>query len=221
MSRWWNEFTAAVAETIPPVLLVLLLLVVATVVAVLWYWYPAWVRRPRLRGWRPRWPRLRWRWPRWRWPGWRWPTGLWARWRRRRADSPDPAAAEPAEEMPELPATDFANLADRLAAEGRYAEAVRERLRGMVRVLIERGIVHQQPGWTVTELAAAASARRPALAGPLGEAGMIFSDIWYGQRPADAAHDARMRDLAATVSAAVAQPAGPHAVTIRQPVGAS
>jgi hypothetical protein len=209
--RWWNELVGAIGAVIPLSAVVLILFVVASIVATLWYFFPAWVPRrwPRLR--RPRWRLRRPRW-RWSWPGWlRWP-------RRKRATQPpdEPAApAEPSgdEEVPELPAATFVDLADRLAAEGRYAEAIRERLRGMVRELIERGVLEHRPGWTVTELAAVAAGRRPAVDGPLTAAGAMFSDIWYGDRPARAEHDARMRELARALSTALAGAA--------QPVGAA
>jgi hypothetical protein len=211
--RWWNELVGAIGTVIPLSAVVLILFVVATIVAALWYLFPAWVPRrwPRLR--RPRW---RLRWPRWHWR-WRWPG--WLRWRRRKraTEAPDepPVPAEPSgdEEVPELPATTFIDLADRLAAEGRYAEAIRERLRGMVRELIERGVLEHRPGWTVTELAAVAASRRPAVAGPLTAAGALFSDIWYGDRPAHAEHDARMREWAGALRAALAG--------TRSPVGAA
>ncbi|WP_146167977.1 DUF4129 domain-containing protein, partial [Micromonospora sp. MH33] len=90
-----------------------------------------------------------------------------------------------------------AGLADRLAAEGRYAEAVRERLREMVRLLVARQLVEPRPGLTVTELTTAVGRVRPGVRPTLHAAGTIFSDLWYAQRPATAAHDHRMRDLAA------------------------
>jgi hypothetical protein len=173
----------------------LLLFVAATLVALLWYFFPAWIPR--------RWPHLRM--PRWRFrkPAWRW------RWRKpawRRASKAAEVPAEPVEgdEVPELPAATFADLADRLAAEGRFAEAIRERLRGMVRELIERGVLEHRPGWTVTELAAVAAGRRPQVAGPLTAAGQIFSDIWYGERPAGVEQDNRMRAHVAAQTAALA-----------------
>jgi hypothetical protein len=191
---------------VPLPLLVLLLLAAAIVAGLLWYFFPRWVPR-RL----PRFGRPHWRWPslrrrgRWKW-SWRWL--LW--WRRKRKKEPvEPSGdVEPsADELPDLPVEAFVSLADRLAAEGRYAEAVRERLRAIVRGLVDRGVLQHRPGWTVTELARAAAMARPAVDAPLGEAGGIFSDIWYAQRPADAAHDARMRLLAEQVTHAVtAQP---------------
>jgi len=202
--RWWTELVGALGAVFPLSAVVVILFAVASIVAALWYFFPAWVPR-RWPRWRLRWPR--WRSPRWHWPRWRWPG--WLRWRRRKRApkaAEEPAgAAEPSgdEEVPELPATTFVDLADRLAAEGRYAEAIRERLRGMVRQLIERGVLEHRPGWTVTELAAVAAGRRPAVAGPLNAAGALFSDIWYGDRPARAEHDARMRELARELSAAL------------------
>jgi hypothetical protein len=233
VSRWWNDFVAAVGDAIGLPLLVLLMLGTATVVAALWYWFPDWIPRrwPRLR--RPNWRRPRWRlprlrWPRWRWPDWRWPAVRWPRWRdlwlrlrrKRTADEPEePEIPEPVAgaELPDLSAAAFVSLADRLAAEGRYAEAVRERLRAIVRELVERGVIEHRPGWTVTELASAAAAVRPAVAGPLGEAARIFSDIWYGQRPADAGHDARMRALTADVHHAVTNANGAVPVAAGSP----
>jgi hypothetical protein len=188
MSRWWTELVAALGDVVPLSLVALLLVLAAGLVAAGWYWWPAWVPRrwPRLRRPRLRWPRWRLRRPRWRWP-----------WRRKRdAGTPEPVAT-PArdDELPDLPAAAFVSLADRLAAQGRYAEAVRERLRAMVRELVDRRVVEHRPGWTVTELAGAAGRIRPAIDAPLREAGGVFSDLWYGQRPATELHDRRMREL--------------------------
>jgi hypothetical protein len=219
MSRWWTEFVARISDTIALPLLLLILFVGAAILAMLWYWFPAWVPRrlprwhwPRLRWprWRPRWPRwqLRLRWPRFRWPRLRlrWPKLRWP-WRRRTKKQPQPVA-EPMEvavvddELPDLPVVAFTSLADRLAAEGRYAEAIRERLRAIVRDLVDQRVIEHRPGWTVTELAIAAAQARPAVAGPLDAAARVFSDIWYGQRPASAEHDASMRQYMAEVGQA-------------------
>ncbi|MBO4205645.1 DUF4129 domain-containing protein [Micromonospora echinofusca] len=203
MSRFWNETIAAFGDLVPggvPVLLLLLFLLTG-LVSVLWYSWPAWLpwrwswrfrgsrsradkadRRRRF-GW-PRLGRLRFR---WRWP-WR---------RRNRPVTVTPAL--PDDELPDLPASTFALNADQLAAAGRYAEAVRERLRAIVRDLVERQVLAPVPGWTVTELAAAAGRARPATAGPLRAASELFSDIWYGQRPATADDDRAMRELAEQV----------------------
>jgi D-serine deaminase-like pyridoxal phosphate-dependent protein len=130
----------------------------------------------------------------------------WPRWRWRRA-APEHADLPP-DRLPDLPAAALAHSADELAAQGRYREAVRERLRAIVRDLVERDVITHRPGWTVTELAVAAGRARPATAAALAAASEIFSGIWYGQRPADAWQDAAMRDLAARVRAGLEQRVG-------------
>ncbi|GAB4049624.1 DUF4129 domain-containing protein [Catellatospora paridis] len=179
--RWWNEAVAAFDDVIPFGLAAFLLLLLAAVAGVLWYTFPAWL-----------------------------PT----RWRVRRerpAGEPvrdvEPADDRPsadedgggAEELPTLAPEVYLSQADRYAAEGRWAEAVRERLRAMVRELVDRGVVEHVPGWTVTELARAAGGARPELGPALQGATGIFSGIWYAQRPATAGDDEQMRGHLATV----------------------
>ena len=191
MSRWWTETVAALGDVVPLPLAALILLAVALLAALAWYFFPAWVprrlprftiprlRRPRLR--RIRLPRLR---------------LLRFRRRARRPRTDPPSVRLPSPRLPE-PAAAGPGLADRLAAEGRYAEAVRERLREMVRLLVVRQVVEPRPGLTVVELTEAAARTRPQVRPALDAAGAIFSDLWYAQRPATAAHDRRMRELAA------------------------
>jgi hypothetical protein len=189
VTRTWDELAAAVFDVVPPGVLLLLLLVAAGVVAALWYWFPAWVPR---------------RWPRWR---------LRLRWPRRKRKRPA-TPAESAETAPLItvpqPADettvvvrDGMSLADRFAAEGRYAEAIRQRLRDTVGDLVAARVVAPQPGWTAAELAAMAAAQQPGVAGPLGAATELFSEIWYGDRPAYRDHDEHMRTLTAQVRAGV------------------
>jgi hypothetical protein len=185
VSRSWDEFVAAVFDVVPGQVVLLLLLVAAGVSGTLWYTFPAWVPR--------RLPRFRWK-RRARKPK-----------RAKTKPVPEPVltAAQP-ESEPEVPLPAGAlSLADRLAAEGRYAEAIRQRLRDTIRDLTTAGIVAPQPGWTAAELAAVASARRPAVAWPLGSATELFSEIWYGDRPAQQTQDDRMRDLTGQVREAV------------------
>jgi len=201
MIRGWNEFVAEIGDTLGLGLTVLFMLLAAGLVAAGWYFWPRWL--PSRWRWRQRTGSGRgWRWPKLRWPRFRWP------WRRRRkAPTEDPLAdlvPHETEGLPDLPVETFVSLADRLAAEGRYAEAVRERLRGIVRELVDAGVVGNLPGYTITELASAASRARPPVRLPLDAASLLFSDIWYGQRPATAAHDAQMRGYAAQVHAALA-----------------
>jgi hypothetical protein len=77
----------------------------------------------------------------------------------------------------------------------------------MVRGLIERDILPSSPGWTVMELARAGGRARPAMAEALNAAASVFSEIWYGLRPATAADDAAMRTYATAVAAVAAEPA--------------
>ena len=188
MTRAWDELVAAVFDVVSPINVLLLLILGAAVVAALWYWFPAWVPR--------RLPRWRLRWPRWRWPK-----------RRKRVKASEVKAPEAvitaAEEEPALVPVGDLSLADRLAAEGRYAEAIRQRLRDTLRELVAARLVPPQPGWTAAELAAMASTQRPAVAWPLGNATELFSEIWYGRRPASHAHDEQMRALTDQVRAAL------------------
>ena len=186
MTRAWAIFLDALDDAFGLAWTVLLLFLFAIVFGVLHYFYPRWVPK--------RFPRFR------------------------RRPKPEHEAAvvdaaavavepEPDPEpesgagLPDLPSHVFASLADRLAAEGRFAEAVRERLRAIVRGLVERRVLEHQPGMTVTELAHAAASVAPSVDAPLRNATVIFSDIWYGERPATAEHDHRMRQLAAEVNA--------------------
>lgn len=198
--RAWNELVALLGDIVPVPLLALILAVLTTVTALLWYWWPQWLPR----GGRDRSGRRGRRTGR-RWPGWRWPRFAGFRfWRRRRRRRAPAAWTElPGEELPELPARALTLSADELAAQGRYKEAVRERLRAVVRELVEREVIEYRPGWTVTELAGVAGQARPPTAPPLGAATDIFSRIWYAQQPASASDDVAMRAHAERVRAAL------------------
>ncbi len=214
MSRRWTEFVAAVGDRVGLGTAGLLLLLAAALAGAAWYWFPGWLpwhwwsrlvgflraHRPGRGDTRGRW---RPHWPRWRWRAWRWRAGRLRR-RRRRQPQAEPAVPEPGLELPDLPAQSFLSLADWLAGQGRYAEAVRERLRAIVRVLVDAGIIVNTPGATITELAAAASAARPAVRPALAGASLVFSDIWYGQRPAGQQHDLQMRGYGRDVDAVLA-----------------
>jgi hypothetical protein len=184
MTRAWAEFLEVLSSLIGLPLLVFSLLLLSVLGGVLHYFYPRWVPT--------RFPRLR------------------RRNAKKKAKQGKPEPVELTEEelatldgegLPDLPAQVFLTLADRLAAEGRYAEAVRERLRAIVRGLAERRAVEVLPGMTVTEVAHAAAAVAPRVEPPLRGATGIFSDIWYGQLPATAEHDTLMRQYAAEVDA--------------------
>lgn len=76
--------------------------------------------------------------------------------------------------------------ADAAAARGDYAQAVRERLRAVVRELEDRGVLDPRPGRTADEVARDAGAAVPALAEDLRRAVAVFDEVWYGGRPATA-----------------------------------
>lgn len=215
MSRFWNETVAALGDFTPGgvPMIALALFLLAALVAVLWFWWPAWLpsrwpavgrtgRRSRRSG-----RKRRFRWPRLGRLRWRW------RWRRRRASTARVIVPDlPDDQVPDLPAAVLALSADELAAAGRYKEAVRERLRAIVRDLMERQVIAPAPGWTVTELAGWASRARPGLAAPLSTASDIFSDIWYGLRPATADDDRAMRERAEQIRQSLDGPSAgiPH-----------
>ena len=188
MTRGWAELLQLLDDTIGVPLLVSGLLLLSVLGGVLHYFYPRWIPA--------RFPRLR-----------RRAKGA-KKDKRARKDAPEPVdvteedlAPSSGDELPDLPVQAFLTLADRLAAEGRYAEAVRERLRAIVRGLADRRAVEILPGMTVTEVAHAAAAVAPAVESPLRGAAGVFSDIWYGQLPATAEHDTLMRRYAAEVDA--------------------
>ncbi|WP_170324024.1 DUF4129 domain-containing protein [Cryptosporangium phraense] len=109
-------------------------------------------------------------------------------------------AADPV--TPTRTATEHEARADAFAAEGKWDEALRERLRGIVARLVARDLVDNRPGRTAYELAGEAGAVLPSVASELAEAAELFSEVWYGGRTATAQHDARMREIARAVAAA-------------------
>jgi hypothetical protein len=83
--------------------------------------------------------------------------------------------------------------ADEHAEAGRFADAVRERMRAVVRELETRGVLDPRPGRTADEVAREAGAAVPTIAGDLRAAAEIFDEVWYGGRPATPQSDALMR----------------------------
>lgn len=92
-------------------------------------------------------------------------------------------------------AADHRRLADAAAARGDHADAVRERLRAVVRDLEERGVLDPRPGRTAGEVARDAGAAVPAVAGDLRRGVRLFDDVWYGGRAATAADYATLVDV--------------------------
>jgi hypothetical protein len=194
VTRDYDEFLGRVFDHLSPSLVALILLGVAIVIGLLWYTYPAWLR---IRIERPRWKLSFKRKPR--------PKKE----KKPKAVKPEPPVADPEPEPdpePVPPQPGVLSLADRLAAEGRYAEAIRERLRESVTALARYGVITPAPAWTAHEVATRASANRPAVSDPLTGATGIFSDVWYGHRPAGPDQDALMRRLTSEIKAALETP---------------
>ena len=93
-------------------------------------------------------------------------------------------------------------LADEAAARGQWGDAVRERLRAIVRELEARGVIEPRPSRTAGEVARDGSASVPAIAEPLRRATTTFDEIWYGGRNADASSYAVLVEADRSVSSA-------------------
>jgi hypothetical protein len=85
-----------------------------------------------------------------------------------------------------MTAAEHRAAAERAAAAGQLAEAVRERFRAVVRELEQRGVLDPRAGRTVDEVALEAGRALPVLADDLRGAAVQFDDVWYGGRPATA-----------------------------------
>ncbi|MEV0591251.1 DUF4129 domain-containing protein [Nonomuraea cavernae] len=79
-----------------------------------------------------------------------------------------------------LTAAEHRLAAEAHAAEGRYTEAIQERLRAIARDLEERALVDGMPGRTADELAAEAGRALPEFAHELAAAARSFDDVTYG-----------------------------------------
>lgn len=112
----------------------------------------------------------------------------------------------------ELTAAGHRSRAQDAAARGDWSEAVRERLRAVVRDLQERGLIDVRPGSTADEVAAEGGAALPAVAARLHAGARTFDEVSYGGRAGDAA---AYRDLVALDrEVAAARPQPPAAVGV-------
>ncbi len=83
-------------------------------------------------------------------------------------------------DSPDVTAQQHRDRAGAAAARGAYDEAVRERLRAVIRELEERGVLDPRPGRTADEAARAAGAALPGLRDALVAGAARFDRIWYG-----------------------------------------
>lgn len=91
--------------------------------------------------------------------------------------------------------------ADSLAAQGRWAEAVLDRFRAVLRALEDRALLDERPGRTAHEAAEEAAARLPACAQDLRRAGRLFDDVCYGHAEAGERDDQWLREVDRRVAA--------------------
>ncbi|MBL7496869.1 DUF4129 domain-containing protein [Frankia sp. CNm7] len=74
--------------------------------------------------------------------------------------------------------------AEEFARAGRYAEALRSRMRALVRMLEEKGVLDPRASRTAGELVEEMTAVTATGQAELRLAVAVFSDVWYGGRPA-------------------------------------
>jgi hypothetical protein len=74
--------------------------------------------------------------------------------------------------------------AESFAAQQQWADAVRARLRAVVRRLEDRTVIEPRPGRTAYEVARDAAAVAPTLRPLLEQAAETFGEVWYGGRDA-------------------------------------
>jgi hypothetical protein len=100
---------------------------------------------------------------------------------------------------PESNAEDYRRAAEAFAAQGQWAQAVRERLRAVSRDLEERALVDRRPGRTAVELATEGGRSLPSCAALLREGADRFSAIWYGDARATEQDYRRLTEIDAAV----------------------
>nr|WP_202892599.1 DUF4129 domain-containing protein [Kribbella shirazensis] len=80
-------------------------------------------------------------------------------------------------------AAEYRALAEREAASGDFALAIRSRFRACVAELTERTVLDERPGRTAYEVVADASQAAPVLRDVLQPAALVFTEVVYGNRP--------------------------------------
>ncbi|WP_194923796.1 DUF4129 domain-containing protein [Catenulispora pinisilvae] len=108
-----------------------------------------------------------------------------------------------------LDAAGYRRAAEEHAAGGRWAEAVRARLRAVIAALEERAVLDPRPGRTADVAAREAGALLPDQAPALLGAARVFDDIWYGQAAAGPQDYRRLVAVDEAVAAARVRVGGP------------
>ncbi|NJQ07719.1 DUF4129 domain-containing protein [Streptomyces lonarensis] len=96
-------------------------------------------------------------------------------------------------------AAEYRAAADAHAAAGAWREAVRDRMRALVRSLEERTLLDPRPGRTADEAATEAGAVLPELADRVRAAARLFDAVTYGDAPAAEDDHRRLLELDETV----------------------
>lgn len=99
-------------------------------------------------------------------------------------------------------AAEHRTLADQAQRDGRWDDAVRSRLRSLVRDLEERGLLANRPGRTADEAAREAGAVAPDQAGALVNASVLFDAVTFGDAHAREADALALEALAARMAIA-------------------
>jgi hypothetical protein len=94
--------------------------------------------------------------------------------------------AQEADLASQLPSAALRAEAEAHAAAGRWGLAVRSRLRAVARMLEEKGVLDPRASRTAGELVDETAAVAPSGIDELRLAVAVFSDVWYGGRPATA-----------------------------------
>ncbi|MDQ1733749.1 MAG: hypothetical protein QOK10_3908 [Pseudonocardiales bacterium] len=98
------------------------------------------------------------------------------------------AKGRPTDPLQPEPDVDHAGAAERLAAAGDYAEALREWLRAAVATVEGRGVLAPRPGRTAAEFAREAGAELTGAAPALTAAVTAFDLVWFGGQQAEREH---------------------------------
>ncbi|MGH9244677.1 MAG: DUF4129 domain-containing protein [Acidimicrobiales bacterium] len=119
--------------------------------------------------------------------------------RLRRFGRPPPDEPDVEIDEEEKTADQWRGDAETLEAAGRWREAMLARYRGLVRRLVEAGVLEPIPGRTSGEYRDELAARLPAVADPFDNATDLFEDAWYGNLPTGPDESSRFRHAAERV----------------------
>lgn len=99
------------------------------------------------------------------------------------------------------PSVDWLAEAARLAAGGRWRDALRCRYRALVAALAERGVIDEVPGRTAGEYRNDVFFAAPDVSEDFSHASDLFELVWYGDRPTDADQHEQFANLTERVLA--------------------